>query len=90
MASEDPLDIACIAIMGVAHIASLLGINHRRPICGTLGAELLLVADCLNTADHDQEEQLRLRISKLMNDVETICRVSTQRLAFGYAQLGAY
>ena len=49
-------------------------------ICGRLGAELLLVADYLNTAGLDQEEQLRLRISKLLRDVEMICsvQVSTQ------------
>lgn len=76
MASEDPLDLAYTAIARVADTASQLGFKHKRPICGRLGAELLMIADCLNTADHDQEERLRLRISKLMKDVETICRVS--------------
>lgn len=90
MASEDPLDLAYTAIVRVADTASLLGAKHKRPICGRLGAELLLVADCLNTADHDQEERLRLRISKLMEDVETICRVSAQRLTFGYAPARSY
>lgn len=80
MASEDPLDLAYTAIVRVADTASLLGAKHKRPICGRLGAELLMVAYCLNTADHDQEERLRLRISKLMKDVETICRVSAQRV----------
>ncbi|RFU73338.1 hypothetical protein TARUN_8912 [Trichoderma arundinaceum] len=73
MSSEDPLDFAYTAIARVADIASLLGVQHKRPICGRLGAELLLVADYLDTADHDQEERLRLRISKLLKDVETIC-----------------
>ena len=78
MSSEDPLDFAYTAIARVADIASLLGVQHKRPICGRLGAELLLVADYLDTADHDQEERLRLRISKLLKDVETICSVSIQ------------
>ncbi|KAL7793615.1 hypothetical protein V8C37DRAFT_378462 [Trichoderma ceciliae] len=78
MASEDPLDFAHTAIARVAHIASLLGVQHKRPICGRLGAELLLVSDYLDTSDHDQEERLRLRISKLLNDVETICGWRTE------------
>ena len=80
MVSEDPLDLAQSAIVRVADIASLLGVQCKRPICGRLGAELLLVADYLNTAGLDQEEQLRLRISKLLRDIEMICSVSTQDL----------
>jgi hypothetical protein len=79
MASEDPLDLAQTAIVRVADIASLLGVQYKRPICGRLGAELLLVADYLDTAGLDQEERLRLRISKLLRDVEMICTVRTQR-----------
>lgn len=80
MVSEDPLDLAQSAIVRVADIASLLGVQCKWPICGRLGAELLLVADYLNTAGLDQEEQLRLRISKLLRDIEMICSVSTQDL----------
>ncbi|KAL7966315.1 hypothetical protein HDV63DRAFT_172848 [Trichoderma sp. SZMC 28014] len=64
---------------------SIAGAKHKRPICGRLGAELLLVADCLNSPDHDQEDRLRLRISKLMKAVETICRVSANRLTLIYS-----
>jgi hypothetical protein len=78
MASEDPLDLAQTAIVRVADVASLLGVKSKRPLCGRLGAELLLVADYLDTASLDQEERLRLRISKLLRDVEMICCVSTQ------------
>lgn len=85
VASEDPLDLAYNAIVRVADTASLLGAKHKRPICGRLGAELLLVADCLNSPDHDQEDRLRLRISKLMKAVETICRVSANRLTLIYS-----
>jgi hypothetical protein len=72
MASEDSLEFAQSAIVQVAHIASLLGAKYTRPICGRLGAELLLVADYLDNADLDQ-----LRISKLLKDVEMICNVSS-------------
>jgi hypothetical protein len=72
----DPLDLAQVAIMRVADIASLLGVRRKRPICGRLGAELLLVVDYLNTVSLDQEELLRVRISKLLRDVERICCVS--------------
>lgn len=78
MASEDPLDLAQTAIRQVANIALQLGVQYVRPICGRLGAELWLVADYLNATGPDQEERLRLRISKLLMDVETICNVSTQ------------
>lgn len=77
MMSEDPLDLARTAIMRVAEIASRLGIQCKRPICGRLGAELLLAAAYLDTAGIDQEEWLRLHISKLLKDVEMICSVST-------------
>jgi hypothetical protein len=76
MELEDPLDLAQVAIMRVADIASVLGVRRKRPICGRLGAELLLVVDYLNTASLDQEELLRVRISKLLRDVERICCVS--------------
>ncbi|KAE8411484.1 hypothetical protein BDV36DRAFT_274502 [Aspergillus pseudocaelatus] len=69
----DPLDLAQASILRVAHIASELGAQFKRPVCGRLGAELLLVADYLDTAGLDQEERLRLRISKLLRDVEMIC-----------------
>lgn len=78
MASEDLLDLAQTAIMRVADIASLLGVQHKRPICGRLGAELLLTTDYLDTSGLDQEERLRIRILKLLGDVEMICTVSTQ------------
>lgn len=74
--SEDPLDLAHIAIVEVAHIASLLGVEIVRPICGQLGAELLLVGEYLKTTSLEHEERLRLRISKLLRDVERICWVS--------------
>lgn len=77
----DPLDLASIAIRRVAHTATLLGVKHKNVICARLGAELLIVAGCLITADSSQKEQLRWRIPKLMNTVEQICRVSA-----GYAQ----
>lgn len=89
MVSEDPLDLAQTAIVRVADIASLLGVEYKRPVCGRLAAELLLVADYLNTAGLDQEEQLRLRISKLLRDVEMICsvQVSTKGLIPDHPQL---
>jgi hypothetical protein len=76
MVPEDPLDQAQVGIARVADIASLLGVEQKRPICGRLGAELLLVTEYLNTAGLDQEERLRVRISKLLRDVERICSVS--------------
>jgi len=82
MEFEDPLDLAQVAIVRVADIASLLGVRLRLPICGRLGAELLLVVDYLNTASLDQEELLRVRISKLLRDVERICCVSNQGNSF--------
>lgn len=84
MASEDLLDFAQSAITQVAHIASQLGVKYACPICGCLGAELLLVADYLNTAGLDQEER---RISKLLKDVERICNVSTKELCLGVPSL---
>ena len=76
MEFEDPLDLAQFAIMRVANIASLLGVRRKRPLCGRLGAELLLVVNYLNTVSLDQEELLRVRIWKLLRDVERICCVS--------------
>ncbi|GAT25255.1 hypothetical protein RIB2604_01902090 [Aspergillus luchuensis] len=73
MASEDPIDFAHTAIAQVANIASLLGVESKRPLCGRLGAELFLVANYIDTAGLDQERQLRLRISKLLRDVEAMC-----------------
>ena len=79
MMSEDPLDLAQTAIARIAVIASRLAVQYKRPVCGRLSAELLLVAIHLDTAGLDQEEQLRVRISKLLRDVEMICslQVST-------------
>lgn len=79
MESEDPLDLAQASIARVADIASSLGVEHRRPVCGRLGAELLLVAHYIDTAGLDQEKRLRVRISKLMRDVEIVCNVSTSK-----------
>lgn len=76
MATEDPIDFAYAAILQVSKIASLLGVESRRPVCGRLGAELFLVANYLDTAGLDQEKQLRLRISKLLRDVEAMCNAS--------------
>ncbi|RJE23882.1 hypothetical protein PHISCL_03794 [Aspergillus sclerotialis] len=73
MTSEDPLDFAQIAIARVASIATLLGVEYKRQICAFLGGQLLLVADFIDTASLDQEEWLRLRISKLLGDVEKLC-----------------
>ncbi|KAL9618679.1 MAG: hypothetical protein Q9160_006646 [Pyrenula sp. 1 TL-2023] len=74
MEFDDPLDLAQVAISRVADIASLLGVRYKRPLCGRLGAELFLVAEYLDTAGLDREEELRLRVSKLLRDVESICR----------------
>lgn len=76
MESEDPIDFAHTAIAQVANIASLLGVESKRPLCGRLGAELFLVANYIDTAGLDQERRLRLRISKLLRDVEAMCNVS--------------
>lgn len=76
MASEDPIDFAYTAIAQVANIASLLGVESKRPLCGRLGAELFLIANYIDTAGLDQERRLRLRISKLLRDVEAMCNVS--------------
>lgn len=76
METEDPLDFALSAIIKVANIASSLGVKSRQPVCGRLGAELLLVANHIDTAGLDQENRLRLRISKLLRDVEAICNVT--------------
>lgn len=72
---DDPLDLAQNALIGVAHIASRLGAQQKRPICGRLGAELFLVADYLDTAGLEHEHDLRHRVSKLLSDVESICNV---------------
>lgn len=77
METEDPLDFAHAAIVRVATIAALLGVESKRPVCGRLGAVLFLVANYIDTAGLDQEKQLRLRISKLLRDVEAICNAST-------------
>ncbi|KAL4985727.1 subtilisin-like protein [Aspergillus falconensis] len=73
METEDPIDFARAAIAQVAKIASLLGVESKRPVCGRLGAELYLVADYIDTAGLDQEKRLRMRIHKLLRDVEAIC-----------------
>ncbi|PYH72818.1 S8 family peptidase [Aspergillus vadensis CBS 113365] len=78
MASEDPIDFAHTAIAQVANIASLLGVESKRPLCGRLGAELFLVANYIDTAGLDQESRLRLRISKLLRDVEAMCNWPTK------------
>jgi hypothetical protein len=83
MALVGPLDIAQIAILRVAHIASVLGVHNKRAILGRLGAELMLVADYLNTSELDDEERLRSRVSKLMRDVEMLCSVSRHERAQG-------
>lgn len=54
MASEDPIDLAQTAISRVADIASSLGVEYKRPVCGRLGAELLLVANYIDTTGLDQ------------------------------------
>jgi len=73
---SDPIDFAYAAIVRVANIASSLGAESKRPVCGRLGAELFLVSNHIDTAGLDQEKRLRLRISKLLRDVEAICNVS--------------
>ena len=78
MILDDPLDIAQSALVRVANLASQLGAHKKRPICGRLGAELLLAADFLKSAEFDQQEQLRSRSLKLLRDVELICRVSSR------------
>ncbi|KAJ5718316.1 hypothetical protein N7488_003962 [Penicillium malachiteum] len=75
---SDPLELAQVAISRVANIASELGVELRRPVCGRLGAELLLLADYIDKASQDQEDQLRSRIFKLLRDVESICRSSEE------------
>lgn len=72
----DPLEVAQVAIPRVSDIASRLGVEKRRPICGRLGAELLILASFLEYPSPDQEERLRPRITKLLKDVERICSVS--------------
>lgn len=79
MATEDPIDFARSAIVQVANIASLLGVEYKRPVCGRLGAELYLVVNYIDTAGLDQERRLRFGISKLLRDVEAICNVSITR-----------
>lgn len=53
--SMELLDLAQSAIGEVAHIASELDVKHKKPICGRLGAELLLVTWYLETAGEDQK-----------------------------------
>ncbi|KAJ5443340.1 subtilisin-like protein [Penicillium cf. griseofulvum] len=86
MATEDPIDFAHAAIIQVANIASSLGVESKRPVCGRLGAELLLVANYIDTAGLDQEKRLRLRIPKLLRDVEAICNART-KIRRGLGQL---
>ncbi|KAJ5174596.1 subtilisin-like protein [Penicillium canariense] len=86
MATEDPLDFAHAAIVQVANIASSLGGESKRPVCGRLGAELFLVADYIDTAGLDQEKRVRLRIPKLLRDVEAICNART-KIRRGLGQL---
>ena len=73
---EDPLDLAICAFLRVADMASNLGVMRMQPIYGSLGAELLLVAEYLDNSDAESEQKTRIRLSKLLNDVETICSVS--------------
>lgn len=75
MANKDLLDFAQTAISRVAIIAINLGVSLKNPTCASLGAELWLVVDYLGSVDPDDDE-LRLHISKLVKDVERICRVS--------------
>lgn len=75
MESEDPIDFAHAAIEQVARIALALGIESKRRACGRLGAELWLVAAHIDTAGLDQETKLRLKITKLLRFVESICNV---------------
>ncbi|GLA16157.1 hypothetical protein AnigIFM62618_002726 [Aspergillus niger] len=89
MASEDPIDFAYTAIAQVANIASLLGVESKRPLCGRLGAELFLVANYIDTAGLDQERRLRLRISKLLRDVEAMCNWPKDIPRNGYPLLEA-
>lgn len=79
MHSEDPLDFAQIAIERVAYIATLLEVEYKRQLCSSLGAQVLIVADFIGTASLDQDEWLRLRISKLLGVVENLCSVNIFR-----------
>ncbi|KAI9928487.1 hypothetical protein ASPWEDRAFT_50364 [Aspergillus wentii DTO 134E9] len=87
MALIDPIDLAQTAIVRVAEIALVLGVQYKRQICGRLGAELFLVAESLDRAGLDQEEQLRVRISKLLREVEGICSCSPTKSGVGYPLL---
>ncbi|OGM41817.1 hypothetical protein ABOM_009628 [Aspergillus bombycis] len=70
-----PLDLTQASILRVAHIASELGAQCKRPVCSRLGVELLLLANYFDTAVWDQEKHLRLCISTLLRDIEIICNV---------------
>ncbi|KAJ5971397.1 subtilisin-like protein, partial [Penicillium vulpinum] len=89
MATEDPIDFARAAISQVATIACSLGAKLKLPVCGRLGGELYIVADYIDRVGLDQEKRLRLRISKLLRDVEAICNWPHEVPRNGYPLLEA-
>ncbi|KAH0538095.1 hypothetical protein FGG08_005307 [Glutinoglossum americanum] len=83
----DPFDLAQAAIPRVSDIASRLGVENKRSICGRLGGELLILANSLDCRDSDQEECMRLRIWKLLRDVERICTWPQKSEEYRYLSL---
>jgi hypothetical protein len=73
----DPFDLAHVAFPIVSAIASRVGCEKRRPICGRLGGELWILTDTLDSRTSDQEERMRLKIWKLVKEVERICTVGS-------------
>ncbi|KAL7930206.1 hypothetical protein V8C35DRAFT_313804 [Trichoderma chlorosporum] len=74
MANKGLLDFAQTAISQVAIIAINLGFSLKNTTCGSLGAELWLVADYLGSVDPNDDDELSLHIFNLMKHVERICR----------------
>lgn len=79
--SPDPIDIARVAIERVAGIAVQVGVQYKRPICGLLAAQLLLTTYDLDDSGFDEEKRLRLRLLKLLKDVQLICSVRMNSLS---------
>jgi hypothetical protein len=77
MALKDLLDLAQTAIRRVAEIARILGTYSKEPMLTSLGAELWLAGEYLDSVDcNDDEGELLLHIQKLLRHVEKICSVS--------------
>jgi nucleoside phosphorylase len=68
------------ALEEVARIATTLAASKKRTLCGSLGAELFVLANHLKSVGLEQQGQVPPNIRKLLKDIEKICNVSIQNL----------